>query len=161
MVVVEEEVVPLPNIPTTWYGWLAFVLLGTATFILNWRKGKVDESTKILGEWRKLYDAHEARIAVYEKRIDAHERRIEALTKENTSLQSRLRGAEERILHLEEVVIEKDKRIAGLEATIRQNSQSVAYQIGRQSGVSSEEDADAVEKLNRAGDNSLGRGGRK
>jgi chromosome segregation ATPase len=107
------------SLPAGWAGWIIAALTILTAFIVNWRKGKIDQSALVLGEWKKLYDAHE--------------KRVEALTAEISGLRERLTEAESRIRHLEEVVvqkdhaiIEKDKYIAGLEAQIGQITQSSA-----------------------------------
>ena len=117
----------LANFPTWlnsagWVGWL-FGALAVATFLLNRRKGQVEESAMLLSKWRELYDAHEARVKILITEID--------------DLRDRLTEAEKRILHLEKIVVEKDqailekdREIAGLHGQIRQITQSTVARLG-------------------------------
>lgn len=125
-------------------GWLVALILAIFTLFTHLRRGKVDESIAVMGEWKKLLDSHQAQIAT--------------MLREISDLRTRLCAAEKRITELEDELREKNNLIVGLQRQIAQNSRSVAFQMNRANirpGVSLPEDDDAVTKLNRAGDNSL------
>lgn len=123
------------SIPTTAYGWIAFVLLGIGTFFLNFRKGKVDESALVLGEWRKLYEAHEKRIEAYEGRIaaltDEFDRHREEARLEAARLNERVGQLEQENSALKQRISQLEDENAGLRRTIIQNSQSTGVMLSR------------------------------
>lgn len=116
------------QLPAGWPGYLFGAATILLAFLVNWRKGKVDESAVILGKWKDLVDAHEAQIKRLNEDFDSH--RAQA-TSEIADLRQRLQSAELRITEMEAQAREKDKYIVGLEAQIRQNSQSTAHLLGR------------------------------
>ncbi len=146
----------VPQTPAGWAGWILALVVAVLAWVQNKRKTDVDESAIILTKWKEM--------------VEAHERRVSILTSEVDGLRDRLVKAEARITDLEEIGRAKDRTIAGLEATIRQNSQSTAFQLKRatdRAGVSDErQDAnddrslhieDALARMDRAGGNSAGR----
>lgn len=126
---------PLAHLPAGWPGYLVGLLGLVFPFVLNWRRGKIDESAIVLAEWRKLYEAHEKRIEGYEAQIarltEEFGRHRENAEKEAAALRDRLQKAERRIGELEQIVREKDDLIEGLKRTIIQNSQSTGIMLGR------------------------------
>lgn len=116
------------SIPTTAYGWIAFVLLGIGTFFLNFRKGKVDESALVLGKWKELVDAHEAQIKRLNEDFEAH--RDEA-RKEIARLGLRIADLERENSALKQRLAQLEDENAGLKRTIIQNSQSTGVMLSR------------------------------
>lgn len=147
------------ELPAGWPGYLFGLAMLLFPFLVSWRKGKVDESAVILGKWKELVSAHEEQIR---RLYDDFKSYRESAAREIDDLRNRVRAAEKRILELEQIVIEKDRHISGLERHIAQLSQSTALHLSKrrpldQPGAPSEEDAEAIEKLERAGDNSTGK----
>lgn len=124
-----------PQLPAGWIGYLVAVLTIAVTFIVNWRKGKIDESALVLGEWRRLYEAHEKRIEAYEGQItrltdefDAHR---EEARKEISRLGDRIMHLEQENSQLRQKVAQLEDENVGLKRMIAQNSQSTALMLGR------------------------------
>ncbi len=121
---------PLSLVPQTfggYLGWFTSAVLGFLMIRVHMRKAQVDESAIILAKWQAM--------------TEAHERRIEGLTSEVDGLRTRLVTAENTITEMQEASIErqkkhareladKDEQIAGLRASIIQNSRSTAQMLG-------------------------------
>lgn len=117
-----------PQLPAGWPGYLIAIVTVVITFLVNWRKGRVDESALILGKWKDLVDAHEAQIKRLNEDFDAHreEARAEGRRRdERIALLERENGA----LKVKIAALEDEN--AGLKRMIAQNSQSTAHMIGR------------------------------
>jgi hypothetical protein len=102
-------------------GIVGTVGLGMFTAITQWRKGNIDASANVMGEWQKL--------------IAAHQTQIKGLVEEISDLRTRLAVAEKEIMelraenaaqreHAADEIRRRDETIAGLTRTIAQNSQS-------------------------------------
>lgn len=105
------------NSLATWGGWVIGALTLLVTFLANRSKGRIDESALVLGEWKKLLDAHK-------ERIDALDERIKSLEAENKVLRGRVLALEK---ELHEVKGEKERvteENAGLRRQLGQMAQS-------------------------------------
>lgn len=78
----------IPQSPAGWFGYLLALATFIGAVLRDRRKADVDESAIVLGEWKKL--------------IEAHQSQIKSLTDEVSALRGRLSQAEERIAALEE-----------------------------------------------------------
>lgn len=107
-------------------GWFTALAVAVVGALVQWRKGSVDESVAVLGEWKKLLDTHQKQLEMMQVRIDG-------LVRDNADLRLRLDSAEKRIRELED-------ENAGLKRAIIQNSRSTAIQIGKRARGSNREE---------------------
>ena len=105
-----------PELPPGWPGYLFGLAMLLFPFLVNWKKGKVDESAMILGRWKDMVDQHAEDIK--ELRDELRNERAE-----NARLRSSLADAHEEIGRLKDEVV-------GLKRMIAQNSQSTAQMLG-------------------------------
>lgn len=71
-------------------GWISTGVLGLFTIITQMRKGKVDESAMVLGEWKKLFEAHK-------ERVESLAERVSHLETENATLRGRVKTLEDEL----------------------------------------------------------------
>lgn len=146
----------------------ASLLVGLLGVLFGWltsrRKSHVDESALILGKWKELVDTHEGAI----KRLTDEFASYRATAREEVeALRKRLKEVEEEFASYrkstDEHLRKKDDEIRGLKRAIGQNSRSTAFRLGglevhrekAEEARVAKEDQDALDKLNKAGDNSL------
>lgn len=120
------------QLPPGWPGYLVAVLTVVVTFLVNWRKGKVDESAVVLGKWKELVDAHEGQIRRLNEEFEAH--RQEART-EISRLGDRIAHLERENSQLRQKVAQMEDENAGLKRMIAQNSQSTGYLLSNPDAV--------------------------
>jgi len=141
----------LEHVPA-WSGYVVAFLTAVTGIYFNKRKGDIDESTMVLGAWKNLVEQHQTDIKSLKEDFAAYKRastdefaayKATAIA-EIADLRQRLAKAEGRIGELE-------TENTGLKRAIAQNSQSTAYQLGR-----NRSDDEMVDKLDRAGHNLKG-----
>jgi chromosome segregation ATPase len=182
-----ERIKPVGDIIGQFGGWLVGFLAVVGTIFYNSRKVKVDESALILVGWKDLNETHKADMKALKEEIEKDRARynseMEALRArlrevETDFLVFRKEAADQ--------ILARELEIAGLKRAIAQNSQSTAVQIGRakeraNKAADRAEDAEGridhlttdknaahdeihdeinecIERLDRIGDNSNGKG---
>jgi len=66
-----------------WIGTLTAFILGFLMWTTHRKKGQIDESALVLGEWKKLIEVHQTQIADLTTRLIKAEERIAVLEEEN------------------------------------------------------------------------------
>lgn len=140
-------------------GFLVGVLGAVLTWLAARSRAQVDESALVLGKWKELVETHEKAIASLREEFATYRR---SANDEIEALRKRLREVEDAFAtyrkDADKRVRERDSEIAGLKRQISQISQSTAVQLTRRVPKKTPEDQEAIEKLDRAGDNSIPKG---
>lgn len=126
----------LPNVPSG-FG-LAGLIIGVLgillPYLVNLRKGKVDESAVLLGEWRQMVDQHARDITELRDELRKERQENSALRKSLNDAHDKIAGLQDQInvikqRHVSEIAA-KDNEIEGLRRQIIQNSKSSAQLLG-------------------------------
>lgn len=125
-------------------GWIVGAAAVIGTFLYNRSKIEIDESALVLAKWKELAAQMDAMAIRHETEMRELRAELRAERDENAKLRKRVQELEDQVV--------------GLKRAIAQNSKSAAYHLLRGSGVPSDEDVEAIDRLNRAGDNSIGKG---
>lgn len=112
-------------------GWVFTAALGVFTLVTQMRKGKVDESAMVLGEWKKLFEAHK-------ERVEALAQRVTDLESENAGLRSRVTSLEDQLSTAKKHEIELEEENAGLKRQIVQLADSGVSLLGQKPPGSAE-----------------------
>ena len=132
--------------------------------IVGWfqsrKKAEIDESALVLGKWKELVEQHQSDIKTLKEEFLAYKKSAE---EELEAVRHRLREVEREFADYrrtsEKRMMEMEAENVGLKRAISQSSRSTAVFLGK--GAAAPEDTDLVDRIDRAGDNSLGKGGGK
>lgn len=119
---------------------IAAVVSGLFVWLTQRLRGQTDETVAVLGQWERLLDAHKqaaaAEIAALKERLTAVEKELAEVRDQASKDMAALRQQhsreidEMRTKHRAEMK-ELRENNAGLQRMIAQNSQSMAYRMGR------------------------------
>ena len=130
--------------------------------IVGWfqshKKAEIDESTLVLGKWKELVEQHQNDIRALKEEFLAYKKSAE---EELEAVRHRLRDVEREFADYrrssETRMREMEAENVGLRRAIGQTSRSTAVLLGTKKGIDPE-DADFVDRIDRAGDNSIRKG---
>lgn len=98
-------------------GWAVAILIALFTFIVQFRKGGVDETAMVLDKWKELVAAHEAQINGMRAELEAMRRRINEL--------------EEVVERQNAEIVSLNKQLEGERRQSQQQSRSFREQLRR------------------------------
>lgn len=141
---------PLPPGWGGWLGWVAAVLIGVGTIVVNWRKGKAEATSLIMERWQELYDRHAQDIKDVREELRKERETSATLRRSLEVAHEKINDLSQRMAQMErrhsEEMIAKDQHIAGLQRQLSQTAKS-GLRLG---GTPLPEDSETLKAMDRA-----------